>query len=144
MQEIVTSRDAVDYLVAQIVRESQLEGVALTEVERKMLYFSETEWTLPDIDEVSAEFERSFDESEYEQKIASLISSLVRRMKKDDPEALHTWNAAVHAIRDEDRYLLIHIDAANQLPGKQPSRSLFLLSMAFGAVAALLLIYLVL
>jgi hypothetical protein len=36
------SRDAKEFLIARIVREAQIEGVPLSEVERKMLYFDET------------------------------------------------------------------------------------------------------
>jgi hypothetical protein len=44
-----TTRDAKEYLVSRIVAEADRAGIQLSDIERKMLYFSETGWTLPDI-----------------------------------------------------------------------------------------------
>jgi len=44
MNQFSQSRDAKEFLIARIVREAQIEGVPLSEIERKMLYFSETHW----------------------------------------------------------------------------------------------------
>ena len=51
----VRAQRAKEFLISQIVEEAQRENVPLSEVERKMLYFTETEETLPDIYEVSAQ-----------------------------------------------------------------------------------------
>jgi hypothetical protein len=48
-----TAREAKEFLVSEIVAEAQRKNVPLSEIERKMLYFSETGWTLPDIMEVN-------------------------------------------------------------------------------------------
>ncbi len=45
-------RAAKVYLAGKITEQAEREGAPLTEVERKMLYFSETDWTLPGHDEV--------------------------------------------------------------------------------------------
>ena len=49
MEIPANTRSAKEFIVQCIVDEAQREGVPLTETERKMLYFSETHWTLPDI-----------------------------------------------------------------------------------------------
>jgi len=49
MTRFTSAREAKEFLVAKIAEEAQREGVPLSEVERKMLCFSETGWTLPDI-----------------------------------------------------------------------------------------------
>jgi hypothetical protein len=72
---LTTPQDAKEFLIGQIVPQAQLDGVGLAAVERKMLYFSEGHWTLPDIMEVNEEFERDYVQEEYEEKIASLILS---------------------------------------------------------------------
>ena len=69
VQTFATTRDAKEFLVSRIVAESQREGVPLSEVERKILYFSETAWTLPDIEEVNDAFDREYNQAEYERKI---------------------------------------------------------------------------
>ena len=61
MQTFSTPREAKEFLVSRIVAEAQREGVPLSEIERKMLYFSETGWTLPDMMEVDEAFDRDYD-----------------------------------------------------------------------------------
>jgi len=49
MDRFPNDREALDFIASRIADEAQRDSVALSEVERKMLYFSETAWTLPDI-----------------------------------------------------------------------------------------------
>jgi hypothetical protein len=103
-------RAAKDYLAGQIAAEAEREGVPLSEVERKMLYFSETDWTLPDMTTVSAEFDRDFGQDEYEKKIGGLVRQFLTRDEAQvDQEA---WDDAVLKLSDEDHYLLVLIDSA--------------------------------
>jgi hypothetical protein len=60
-----SAREAKEFLVAQIALEAQRENVILTDVERKMLYFSESGLTLPDMPAVSDEFDSQYDQGEY-------------------------------------------------------------------------------
>jgi hypothetical protein len=48
-----SAREAKEFLISRIVEEARRENIPLSEVERKMLYFSETDWTLPDIMQVN-------------------------------------------------------------------------------------------
>jgi len=86
MDHFSNAREAKEFLVSRIVQEAQQEGVSLSEVERKMLYFTETAWTLPDIMEVSDEFDRTYDQGEYEQRLQVLSGTpengLRRRIAK--------------------------------------------------------------
>ena len=56
MEQFVTAREAREYLIERVLRQAGQDGVSLTDVERKMLYFSESGWTLPDMMAVNAEF----------------------------------------------------------------------------------------
>ena len=112
MQTFATARDAKEFLVSRIITESQREGVPLSEVERKMLYFSETAWTLPDIGEVNDAFDREYNQAEYEQKIGRLIRNLCTNARANNREEFDAWTEAVSAIRREDHYLLVLIGAA--------------------------------
>ena len=67
------SKAAKEYLVSQIVEEAQRESVPLSEIERKMLFSPNNYWSLPDIMEVNAQFEKEYDSEEYEAKISELI-----------------------------------------------------------------------
>jgi len=79
------AEQAKEFLISQIVEESVRERVPLSEIERKMLYFTESEETLPDIYEVNDQFEREYDSSEYEKKIANLLRNAYRRSCRESP-----------------------------------------------------------
>ena len=110
MQTFATARDAKEFLVSRIIAESQREGVPLSEVERKMLYFSETAWTIPDIVEVNDTFGREYRQAEYEQKIAKLIRQI--RADVDNQEEFDARTEAVRTLGQEDHYLLVLIAEA--------------------------------
>ncbi len=76
-----------------------------------MLYFSETAWTLPDMAEINDEFGSSCDQDEFERKIAGIVRNIQRAPRPDSGEEPN-WNRAVRALRNEDHYLLVLIDAA--------------------------------
>lgn len=67
------AQQAKEYLISQIVEEAQKENIHLSEIERKMLYFTETQETPPDMSDINDQFERGYDSSEYEKKIANLV-----------------------------------------------------------------------
>ena len=62
MQTFATARDAKEFLIGKILTEAQRESVSVSEVERKMFYFSET-WTLLDIADVNDIFDRDYDQT---------------------------------------------------------------------------------
>ena len=106
------SRDAVDFLVSKVAAEADSEGAPLSEIERKMLYFSETAPTLPDIVELNDAFDRDYNSDDYEKRIAGLIGTAKQRLRKSDKQMLEAWSDAIRALRKEDCYLLVMIDRA--------------------------------
>ncbi len=110
MTELETERGAKEYLVERIVAQAKHEGVPLTDVERKMLYFSETGWTLPNMLEVNAEFERDYDNDKYERKIAGLAGRIEQQNKAEGGTQRDAWEAAVEKLSEGDHYLLVLID----------------------------------
>ena len=113
VQTFATSREAKDFLVSRIVAEAQREGVSLSEIETKMLYFSETHWAPPDLMEVNQAFERDYDNAEYERKVAALIRNFRTDARKNNRDELDAWKQAVRTIRREDHYLLALISVAD-------------------------------
>jgi hypothetical protein len=97
VQTFATPRDAKEFLVSRIIAESRLEGVPLSHVETKMLYFSETAWTLPDIGEVIEAFDRECNQAEYEHKIGTLIRNLCANLRSNNRERrlLKLWAIAL-------------------------------------------------
>jgi hypothetical protein len=112
MSRFTSPQEAKEFLVAQVVLQAQRDGVSLTEVERKMLYFSETDWTLPDIAEVNEEFECEYDQDEYEKKIGRVISDALKQARKEGKESGDNWSDAIRLLRKGDHYLLVMMDDA--------------------------------
>ena len=64
---------AKQFFISRVVEQAESDGLALSDIEKKMLHFTEAHPTLPDIYEVNAQFERTYDSDEYEAKIAGLL-----------------------------------------------------------------------
>ena len=121
MAEFGSEREAKEYLIARVIAEANREGKPLSEIERKMLYFSETDWTLPDILEVNAEFERSYDQGEYERKIAGLARAIEAQLKGVDDQERDAWYGAIQKLSEGDHYLLVLLNPA-LVPAKSSAR----------------------
>lgn len=117
MPELVSTREAKDFLAGRIAAEAMREGHPLTEVERKMLYFSRTGWTLPDMEAVSAEFKRSYDQASYEQKIVGLVRNLYAFEEGRSKWDRHEWDRALQTLRNGDHYIYALIRGAGSSRG---------------------------
>jgi hypothetical protein len=104
--------EALDFIASRIADEAERERVSLSEVERKMLYFSETAWTLPDIWQVSDEFDRDYKQDDYERKISQLIKKAVAHARKQQRVEFDGWTAAIRRLSEGDRYLLVMVKQA--------------------------------
>jgi hypothetical protein len=112
MKAFQTGREAKEFLISKIVEEAQRENISLSEVERNMLYFTESGWTLPDIVQVSEEFDREYDQAKYEGKIAKLVTKADRRIRKGSREDYDKWWAAIRFFEREDHYITVMIRLA--------------------------------
>ena len=135
MKAFHTGREAKEFLISEIVAEAQSENVTLSEVERKMLYFTESGWTLPDIMEVNEEFDREYDQAEYEHKIAKLVKKADKRIREGSREDYDRWWAAIRFLEREDHYISVMV----RLAGLHPRGDQFrLLATALAIVACIL------
>jgi hypothetical protein len=116
MQAFHSGREAKEFLISELVSEAQRENAPLSEVERKMLYFTESGWTLPDIMEVSEDFDREYDQAKYEQKIARLVAKTDRRIRKSSGDDYDRWRAAIRFLQREDHYISVMIRLAGLKP----------------------------
>ena len=132
MNAFRNGRDAKEFLISRIVAEAQRENVPLSEVERKMLYFTESGSTLPDMTAVSKSFDSEYHQNEYEQKIARLIRNAAKHDRKESRDEYDTWWAAIRFLRREDHYLSVMIGIAGLRPARDLSR-LFVTGLAFAA-----------
>lgn len=102
-----SSRAAKEYLIERIVAQAKQDGAELDEIERKMLYFTESGWTLPDMAEVSAKFDQEYSQDEYEGKIGQVVRRVHETASEADEEA---WDEAIAVLGLEDHYLLVLIN----------------------------------
>jgi hypothetical protein len=112
MAALSSARDAKEFLIARIVEQAKRENIPLSEVERKMLYFSEGHWTLPDIASVSEKFDHEYNQDEYEEKITHLIKEAAIHDRKQSAEQYDLWWDAIRLLKKEDHYILVMIDRA--------------------------------
>lgn len=129
-----TARLIAERIASQAVQ----EGSPLSVVECKMLLFSETSPTFPDILEVNEIFDRDYDRNEYETKISNLIGHL-RSSDRMNPDANPTWTEAVRSLRGQDYYFMVMLDKAG---GRERPRGDFvrLIATAVAIVAVALAI----
>lgn len=130
----LTLREAKDYLAERIATEAEREGIPLSNVEQKMLYFAENESTLPDMMEVSAEFDRGYDQNEYERKIAGLAEKIQLHDEAQSKQEQENWDLAVEKLSEGDNYLSVMIDAARPR-GNPARRKLRVLAAILGFLA---------
>jgi hypothetical protein len=111
-------REAKDFLVAQTAEQAALEGVPLSDLEKRMMYFTENEEMSEDPIKLNDEFEAEYDSDEYETKISSLMHHAYSRIKKENPQACTQWKEAIRTLNKGDHYLPV-------LWGREPSKKLF-------------------
>jgi hypothetical protein len=116
MDAVCNARKAKEFLISKIVAEAQGENVPLSETERKMLYFTESGWTLPDIMQVNEQFDREYDQDEYERKMAGIIAKAYRHVVHDSRDEYDKWWAAVRYLRREDHYISVLVGLSDLRP----------------------------
>ena len=109
-------QEAKEFIAASIAAQAQRDATPLSDIERKMLLFSEVGWAPPDIMEVSDEFDRQYDPHEYEKKISTIIKHLDKRLQEDSPAEYDDWKSAVQYLRRKDHYVNIMIRQAGLRP----------------------------
>ena len=129
------AREAKDFLVAQTAEQATLEGVSLSDLEKRMIYFTESGYVPEDPISLNDEFEAECDTEEYEAKISRLLHHAYYRLRKENDAARKNWDLAIRCLRRGDHYLLVMWDLA--LPGERPPGDSLKLFAAGLAVAAL-------
>jgi hypothetical protein len=130
-EEFLSDR-AKAFLVDRVMDQAAREGTPLSDVERKMLTFSET--IECDVDNVTLEAFEKLDENEYEAKVAGLIKRAYTLDKKSGDGKV--WTAALNALEDQDFYMLVMVDQAGLGPPMDlklglPSKHEILVTVAF-------------
>jgi hypothetical protein len=118
---MMNTKQAKDFLVQQAAEQAALENVSLSDLEKRMMYFTESDPASCDnpID-LNGEFEEQYDTEEYEVKISRLLRNAYKRLKHEDAEKLSNWNEAIHTLRTGDHYILVLLDVNSELVQQGP------------------------
>jgi hypothetical protein len=89
---------AKDFLVRQTAEQDLLEGVFLSDLEKRMMYFTEGEDSSEDSAKLDDEFETNFDSAAYEAKVSKLLNHAYFRLKRENPETARRWDECIRLI----------------------------------------------
>ncbi len=132
----MNSKEAKDFLVEQTAQQAAIQGISLSDLEKRMMYFTEWDDSSENPTELNEEFEAQYDTPEYEAKIAGLMRNAYKRIKTGDPTAIHTWDEAIRTLRKGDHYILVLWRTSP--PSEHPTRD-FLIQVGIGVLIAFLI-----
>jgi hypothetical protein len=137
--------EAKDFLVEQTTIQAALDGVPLSDVEKRMMYFTEGPDAIEDPTQLNDDFEAEYEMAAYEAKMSKLLHRAYARVKKENPETARTWNESIRILKKGDHYILVlwgvndtNIQAGKSTQERPPQDFLKLISTAFLVVALLL------
>lgn len=134
------TKQAKDFLVQQTAEQAALENVPLSDLEKRMMYFTESDPTsCGNPIELNDEFEGHYDTGEYEVKISRLLHHAYKRLKDEDGEKLRNWDQAIRTLRKGDHYVLILLAAKSDLLQQGP-RIWVAIAWGFGLGVALVIL----
>jgi|SRR5712664_94744 len=99
--------EAKDFLVRQTAEQATLENVPLSDLEKRMMYFTETGECPEDPIALNDAFEAAYDTAEYETKVSKLMHHAYQRVRKENSETARRWKEATKQLSKGDHYLSI-------------------------------------
>jgi hypothetical protein len=132
-------REAKDFLVQKTAEQAALQDVPLSDLERRMMYFTETGECPEDPVALNDAFEAGCKTQQYETKVAKLMAHAYRQLKKDNPSAVQTWDEAIKLLRKGDHYILVLWDLRTAVE-RPPYDTLKLLGSALLVIIVLLVL----
>jgi len=112
----LNTKQAKDFLAAQTVEQAATDGVSLADVEKRMMYFTESDpASCENPTELNDEFEEQYETNEYEAKISRLLHRAHSRLKQENSQQLRNWDQAVRTLRRGDHYILVMIDQSSDI-----------------------------
>jgi hypothetical protein len=133
--------EAKDFLVRQTAEQAVIENVPLSDLEKRMMYWSETDECPEDPIALNDAFESTCDTVEYEAKISKIMQHAYQRIRKENPEAAGRWKEAMKQLSKGDHYLLVlgGVNYPSERPQERPPYdSLKLLGAAILLASAML------
>lgn len=108
---MMKSRQAKDFLRQQASEQAAVEGVPLPDLEKRMMYFTESDSSCENPAALNEEFEAECDTEEYEIRLSELLHHACERLKKGDPEKVWNWDQSIQTLCKGDHYILALCDS---------------------------------
>jgi hypothetical protein len=104
--------EAKRFFAEKVIQRAESEGVPLTEAERRMLLWSESDPEGERDPQLSDALAAQMSDEEYEAKIAGLLAREFAADVGRDSNAKDTWRQARAVLGQGDHYILVMIDRA--------------------------------
>lgn len=135
--------EAKDFLVQQTAEQAALENVPLSDLEKRMMCFTEVDECPEDPIALNEAFEAKYDSDEYEAKVSKLMHHAYQRIRKENAEALRRWREAMNTLSKGDHYILVLCeDGAPALPATVFMKFPVLPTIGITLLAVLAVVYL--
>jgi hypothetical protein len=122
----MNTKDAKDFLVQQATEQAALEGMSLSDLERRMMYFVENDETsCADPLALNDEFEAQYESADYEAKMGRLLRHAYKRLKAESPQKIREWDEAIRLLSKGDHYLPVLWDT--KPPGENRVRDIMIM-----------------
>lgn len=111
-----TEGEAKRFFVDRVLRQAELEGSLLSDAERRMLSWSESDpeldWSADEATALVNELATQMSDEQYEAKIAALLKGAYEREVCSDATAKAVWKEACSKLDEGDHYIGVMIDRA--------------------------------
>ena len=109
---VQSQSEAKRFFVDKVLRQVQAEGGRLSEAERQMLSWSESDPDYVVDPELPARVASEISDEAYEEKIGRLLARSFAADEATDPAAVDEWRQASEVLHQGDHYILIMLDHA--------------------------------
>ena len=107
-----TQSEAKRFFATKVTERARTEGVPLSDAERRMLYWSESDPEFKADPAVVEQLASEMSDEDYEAKIAALLQNAFAADSAIDSRAREVWQQARSVLKQGDHYILIMIDRA--------------------------------
>lgn len=104
--------EAKSFFVERIITQAEYEGTNVSEAERYMLAWSESDPSFVQKEKLNDQFEKEITQKGYEEKIQGLIKRVYQRDVGSSPSAKDTYRDAYNMLSKGDHYILVMLRAA--------------------------------
>lgn len=112
----MNTKQAKDFMADQAAQQAALERTPLSDLERRMMYFTESDpASCNDPISLNEQFEQKCDTAEYEEKMSRLLSHAYNRLKDENVGGTVQWDEAISTLEHGDHYILALLKVHSKL-----------------------------